>query len=242
MRYDSRMRSAFVVLVLSTTALGQAVQLDNLLTIPVGSQIRALSGAQGRAFFGAFDPATGVELYRSDATQGTLALVADFTPGPASSTIEWTWATSTSRAYVKINGGLAVTTTGTSLTTLLPDVDQPLGVAGTNFFFTRAVGTTKELWRTNGTIVGTVQIPLGTTGATRLRAGGSMGSTYYLFKDDCSCAWPAQASTRGKRSSASTDATRCSRRACWPGSRTTTKALPWCVGWSPRTSAAPMYD
>lgn len=185
LRYDLLMRVAFVVLVLATSALGQAVQLDNLNTTPTGSQLRALSGAQGRAYFGAFEPATGIELYRCDQALGTAALVSDFTPGPASSTIEWTWATSSSRAYVKVNGGLAVTTTGTGLTSLLPDVDQPLGALGGNFFFSRTVGATKELWRSNGTVSGTVLIPLGAP-ATRLRAGGSFGTTFYVFKDDLS--------------------------------------------------------
>ncbi|MER2560638.1 MAG: Ig-like domain-containing protein [Myxococcaceae bacterium] len=193
------MRFVFALLCCSSlTALGQAVQLADLNTTPAGSQVRHLSAAEGRAFFTAVNALGGREPFTSNGV--ATGRIVDFTTGPDSSTIDWTYAVSSTRAYLKLNGALT-TTNGTTVSVLLPDVVQPLGHAGSVFYFTRGSSTALELWRSDGTAGGTASISV--PASTALIAGGVVGSRFYFFRNGTSL-WRTDGSTATQLSTVGT--------------------------------------
>ena len=132
-------------------------RLDREGTLPSNPEF--LADLYGIALFRAYEPVAGAELWRTDGTRAGTYLLADMTPGPASSTV-WNVAVAGAQAFVAAGSSLWLTdgtTTGTYLirnfgtwniaylTTLgdlaLFDVyDGPHG---------------QELWRSDGTAAGT---------------------------------------------------------------------------------------
>lgn len=177
------MRLLSGLLLVPSLAMAQFLLAD-VETRNADSQITALSASGGRASFGAYAGITGLELFRSDGTAGGTTLVADLTPGPASSAFDWTFSTGPNSVFVAANDQLYFSN-GTVVGTIVlvgttTDTFVALGQANAFFFFGRNNGTVTRLFRTDGTVVGTVELPAG-QGAT-LQAGAWLGfNTFYFY-------------------------------------------------------------
>ncbi len=94
------------------------------------SQPTNLINFNGTLFFRANDGASGFELWKSDGTVSGTAMVKDIAPGTAS-----------------------------ALTQTISTTDRPMAVVGSQLFFIADDGTSGvELWKTDGTTAGTVQV------------------------------------------------------------------------------------
>ncbi|HEY2354847.1 MAG TPA: ELWxxDGT repeat protein [Gaiellaceae bacterium] len=166
-----------------------------------GSYPSSLTNVNGTLFFAATDGTTGTELWKSDGTAAGTVQVKDINPGSGSSI-------GGGRGYgtslLNVNGTLFFTandgTTGTELwksdgtdagTVQVSDINpgsassiSSYGANLTNIngtvFFTADDGTTgTELWKSDGTMAGTVQVKDINPGS-----GGSFGSGYYTSSAD----------------------------------------------------------
>ena len=114
--------------------------IKDINTDTSGSVPSHLIVMNGVVYFAASDPQNGMELWRSDGTPEGTVLVKDITPGPES--------------------------------TFAPDAPNGATLAGDDFFFffvNNYQANSTELWRSDGTVSGTVLIK-----------GGFMSSLYYL--------------------------------------------------------------
>jgi ELWxxDGT repeat protein len=127
------------------------------------------------AYFTAFDPVHGRELWKTDGTTAGTTLVADVTPGPASSSIA-----SLTLAGGKLyftDGGPSFSSARKQLWALDPATDSvelvenfvrtggygegaSLGVLGNDLFFWRSepFSNVEELWKTSGTMAGAERV------------------------------------------------------------------------------------
>ncbi len=132
---------------------------------PNDGQNRWFTNVQGTLYFRGFSEARGHELWKSNGTVATTMMVKDLTPGPSSSTIS-DLREHQGKLFFVANGHLTRsdgTAGGTfRLVDLLPDIDdqvQNLTSVNTGLFFTaKGPGNSRELYRTNGTAVGTAKI------------------------------------------------------------------------------------
>ena len=130
-----------------------------------------LTNVNGTLYFSAFDPAHGTELWKSDGTDAGTVLVADITPGTASTSFTSLFNFNGILIFVATtaaNGAELWRSDGTAAATfLLKDINagtasstpQQMCVVGSTLYFSALVTSQgRELWRMDGTAAETVLV------------------------------------------------------------------------------------
>jgi ELWxxDGT repeat protein len=119
--------------------------IEHTYTWPNSSDLADFSAAGTTVFFSNWDETTGRELWKSDGTAGGTAFVKDIHPGTYSYTDTWT-----------DDEGVEHTETFTYPNSGSP---RPVSAIGNTLFFSADDGTNgRELWKSDGTAVGTTLV------------------------------------------------------------------------------------
>jgi ELWxxDGT repeat protein len=167
---------------------------------PLASNPRDFLVAGSVAYFTAADPEHGRELWKTDGTTAGTAIVADLTPGPESSSISLLTALSDRVYFVVHDAGITNTSTlwtvdvGSDVPeSLATDVPSAFGgdaveVLGDELMFWRdepGSTPTRALWKTDGTVAGTVAVrSFGEGGYQSGASFATAGGNAYFAVDD----------------------------------------------------------
>lgn len=135
-----------------------------------GSSISVFFPTSSTVFFRACTPSTGCELYRSDGTESGTVLVRDVLPGPGHGLSGMLGVLGDGLLFSAddgVHGNEPWWSDGTHDGTFpLGDLNpgspssevMPIGMLGDAFFFSASNGTTWTLWKTDGSVAGTVAV------------------------------------------------------------------------------------
>ena len=163
-----------------------------------GSNPNSLYAFQGKLYFSATDGIAGTELWKSDGSANGTVLAADLQPGPADSQPVMLFGAGNALMLFGYNSQTATKylwryDPATGATFNFPSVSTPYtcqtvtpATTATGITYFEAFGAGVDLWRTDGSVANTLEIPPGSGGYSFLQSCNlvALGSAVYFLGQD----------------------------------------------------------